>query len=274
MGEENKIGILECPCGRKFEEEKSYTAHIKNCQVYQSDIIVRTQDAARALLIEQETLTPEPTPEPTPAHALNAIEPEEIDFSAFRLDNNNPLSTIRLFTEVRIRRPKRFEFFRVHEGDDWMFSAQMLVMEEGMDTVQYLVVPELHTGLAKHLREIILYAAINQDGVIFLVDVPLREKSGRRNHWSASLMENLEMAKTRWIQSQSDQDVSAYVPYFPISDLGEPQWPDTVVNRKGKEVEMSMQVLLEAHFREDNIIRGVSHPVIKKILGVKEEGMQ
>ena len=270
---------LSCGCGREFEEEEKFQQHIQNCAVYKAGIIADEIDNNKAesdikKQTEAEKLLEQPE---QPGIISQFAAPTETkrpfagtDFNAFRLSDNYNPQTITLYTEVPIRKPKRFEFFRTKEDSEgtWKWAAKMLEMEEGMDKILYLVAPEMWDSMSEDLRQIELHAAINTDGTIFLINVTLVDRSGKQNHWSESMLKILEMAKTEWVQAKSSKALAAYMPVVPISNLGEPRWPVEITTRDRVTIPLSMDALLRIAFPEDRIIKDTNHPIIKKITGV------
>ena len=267
-----------CKCGREFEEEKKFEQHIRDCAVFKAGEIAEYMDRSKAASdtkpqTEAEKLLVQPVQPKIISQFAAPIETKKpfagTDFNAFRLSDNYNPQTITLYTEVPIRKPKRFEFFRTKEDSEgtWKWAARMLEMEEGMDKILYLVAPEMWDSMSEDLRQIELHAAINTDGTIFLINVTLVDRSGKQNHWSESMLKILEMAKTEWVQAKSSKAVAAYMPVVPISNLGEPRWPSEITTRDRETIPLSMDALLRIAFPEDRIIKDANHPIIKKITG-------
>ena len=274
-----------CNCGREFEEEKKFQQHTTNCAVFKAGAIanvidnsgvksdIEKQAEAAKQLLEQPKQHEKPEQPGIIAKFTAPVEAKRpfagTDFNAFRLSDTYNPQTITLYTEVPIRKPKRFEFFRTREDSEgtWKWAARMLEIEEGMDKILYLVAPKMYDAMAEDLRQIELHAAINTDGTIFLINVTLVDRSGKQNHWSESMLKILEMAKTEWVQAKSSKAVAAYMPVVPISNLGEPRWPAEITTRDRVTIPLNMDALLHIAFPEDRIIENADHPVMKKITG-------
>ena len=269
----------KCVCGYPCPDEDTYNQHTKNCTVFAAEQISgysprKTKEEIKTEAKEQidgnsqeETKVEkkEEAEKETPSDLINnATEPLISDFNLdnLRLDGA-PVSSVQLYTVVPVRKPNKQEFFRTREG--WHFSTKTLMTKEGFTEIRYMVDNSLWEQLGSELQGVDYFAAINTEGVVFLIPVTISE-GGRGYRWINSLLNVINIAKTDWVRIRSNLDVGAYEAVIALENLGEPKWPETVVNRGKETVEFSMNLILQTAFFE-RYISNVDHPVIKKLLG-------
>lgn len=252
----------KCVCGHPCPDEDVYRQHTENCRVY----------AAEQAKIAQEKIGENPQEEikkkTKEEKSLNLIDnaPEPL-ISDFNLDNlrldSSPVITVQLYTVVPVRKPNKHEFFQTREG--WNFATKTLMVQEGFNEIRYMVANSLWAQLNDELQSVEYHAAINTDGVVFLIPVTIPE-SGRGSRWTNSLLDVINTAKTSWVRLRSNLDIGAYETVIALENLGEAKWPKTIVNRRKETVEFSMDLILHTAFFE-RYINDVDHPAIKKLLG-------
>lgn len=249
---------FKCVCGFPCKTKESYERHIAHCEVYKAKQITQSNKLEKGNKLEEDNKSEETKEEKKKGPII-----EDINLEALKL-NNETVPSVKLFTIVPVRKPFKQEFFRVRKGEEWQLSTKVLDLQEERE--MYLVHPSLWEILNIELKDMVFFTAINRDRVIFLIPITMPGEGGRKNKWSESLLRNIEIAKTKWIRSTSDQKVGAYEVIEAIHDLGEPNWPETVVTRDREAVPFSMHVLVNTAFY-DKYIRDIENPIIKRLLG-------
>lgn len=129
------------------------------------------------------------------------------------------------------------------------------ILEFKDERESYLVDPTLWPELPGELVPMVLFTAINRQGVVFLWPVRLPGEDGRSNPWHHSAIEGATKAMTGWVRITSNMDLGAYELFEATGKLPPPAWPDT-----------TFQALLEIAFK-DQYIRTLDHEVLRRLQG-------
>lgn len=159
----------------------------------------------------------------------------------------------KVLTRVPCRKPHRQEFVRVRPGEDWRLPT--LLFEDAADRETYLVQPDFWREVEAHTYPATLCLAVNNHADPFLWPLKLPGSDGRSNSWNESAVEAAKLAEVGWVQVASNMRAGQYTVVAPVSDLGEPEWP-----------ELSFRELLKLCFR-DRFIDRPEHPVLKRLRG-------
>lgn len=182
------------------------------------------------------------------------------DLEALRLpqDFGNMMQVQKLITQVPVRKPDKREFFRVRSGPEWRFQAMVLLIREGVGEETFLVARDLWSWseIASLLRPVVLHAAIDRDGNVLLIPVPLPGAQGRRCSWHQSLAQIVELAEMHWVRLSANHRISAYEAFVAQGKLSEPDWPA-----------LSLMEMLDIAF-QGRIIDRNDHPVLQQLLGL------
>jgi hypothetical protein len=218
-------------------------------------------------LVEEETqmtTAPKPhiaegvqsqTPDPIETAAKPADD-DPFDLSKLRLSQDfvESAGVKKLITTVPVRKPNPQEFLRVHP--DPKYRAVLAIIELKDDREIYLVTPNIARELPGEFVSVMLFTAINRQGVTFLWPVKLPASNGRVMEWHRSAAEAAEIAMTRWVRVKSNMALGAYEIFEAASSVSNPEWPA-----------LSFQELLRVAFR-DRLIDRFDHPVIKRLRGL------
>jgi len=179
----------------------------------------------------------------------------DFDFNALSLPTNygETLGVKKMILRVPVKRPNKAEFFRVHPGQD--FRRSFLILELKEDNETFLLTPQMGSALPGLSRAVMIYTAIDRQGNVFLIPVPLPNEDGVRNSWHESLAQAVAEAEIHWIRIVANKFVGGYDVMVAQAPLPEPDWP-----------EMTMEELLKIAFR-GKIINSLDHPVVQKLLG-------
>ena len=182
-------------------------------------------------------------------------KPDPFDPSRYRLGQEFAASAgvERLLTTVPVRKPDRQWFVRVRPGEEWRLNAGVLVTEDDRET--YLVDQSLVPELAGEVVPVILYTAINRQGVLFLWPARLPGPDGRELEWHRSAHEAAAHAEIGWVRVQANMSLGAYEISRALGDLDEPKWP-----------EQDFAFLLRIAFK-GRIIDSPDHAVLRRLRG-------
>jgi len=178
------------------------------------------------------------------------------DLAALRLKGNfaDRVGVKRQLVAVPVRKPPPQGFVRIHPDPEWQLRTAVLADADSRET--YLVAPDLWPALADEISPVILFAAIDRQGNVFLWPAKLPRDDGRASHWHSSALEAAELAKTQWVRVKANMGLGAYDVFVANADgLAEPTWP-----------EEGFAYLVDKAFR-DRFIRDSDHPVLRRLRG-------
>ena len=153
------------------------------------------------------------------------------DFEAIRIPPNfeREAGVRKQLTMVRVRKPRRQEWFRVHADPAYHAKVATIVLKEDENSKEeiYLVAPRVAEDMADEITLTTLYLAMNRQGDVFLW--PCRDPNPelRRGDTAAiSRLEAIEAAMTRYVRMQWKSP--AYEISFRDASIveTEPVWPD------------------------------------------------
>jgi hypothetical protein len=174
-------------------------------------------------------------------------------------------STVVVNSKITARRPKQYEWVRVHPDADAysivlpvvIFGKEEADDEKAQATMQkpdvYAIHPDLmdHPTLAEDATKQVEYnLAITRNGKVFVWQHTYLDKE---NSWLDSEEENLAAARRTWRRQISGD--GSYNRRESIKSFGEPQWP-------ARDFE---SILIEA--LGDKFVADETHPLFKKLLG-------
>jgi len=155
---------------------------------------------------------------------------------------------------VPVRKPNRYEFFRVHP--DPVMSLATAILEDKDERETFIVSPEMRDALFGELKPVLLVMFITRQGVVGMWPLALPGEMSRRNDWHETAREASELAKTFWVRLSADTSLGAYRIHRAESELSEPTWPP-----------QSLGELLQIAFR-DRIIDVETHPFVRRLRGL------
>ena len=176
-------------------------------------------------------------------------------------------STVVVGSKITARRPKQYEWVRVHpDADNYSIVLPVVIFgkeeaddEKAQATMQkpdvYAIHPDLmdHPTLAEDATKQVEYnLAVTRSGKLFVWSHTFLDKE---NSWLDSEEENIAAARTTWIRQISGD--GAYNRRESMKDFGEPNWP----NRDFE------SILVEA--LGEKFVADESHPLFKKLLGLE-----
>jgi len=170
-------------------------------------------------------------------------------------------------TKIKVRKPKPFEWVRVHPDID-NYSIVLPIVVFGDDSKaeddktvadkpdEYVIHPNLieHPELSEDANRQKEYSlAVTRKGVAFIWPHSILDKE---NSWIDSEETNIAKARQMWIRQISDPTGGAYNRRESIKSLGEPTWP----------TEDFEKLLIEG--LGDKFVADDSHPLFKKLCGL------
>jgi hypothetical protein len=184
------------------------------------------------------------------------------DFEAIRIPPNfeREAGVRKQLTMVRVRKPRRQEWVRVHPDPAYHAKVATIVLKEDENSKEeiYLVAPRVAEDMADEITLTTLYLAMNRQGDVFIW--PCRDPNPelRRGDTAAtSRLEAIEAAMTRYVRVQWKSP--AYEISFRDASIveTEPVWPDKPFS----------ELIKLAFFRVGLYIDDPNHQVIKNLQG-------
>ena len=176
-------------------------------------------------------------------------------------------STVVVGSKITARKPKPFEWVRVHpDADNYSIVLPVVVFgkeeaddEKAQASMQkpdvYAIHPDLmdHPTLAEDATKQVEYnLAITRNGKVFVWSHTYLDKE---NSWLDSEEENIAAARRVWIRQISGD--GAYNRRESLKDFGDPSWPALDFE----------SILIEA--LGDKFVADENHPLFKKLLGLE-----
>jgi hypothetical protein len=189
----------------------------------------------------------------TVTNIQTALDP--FDPANLRLDQSfvETSGVKKLLTTVPVRKPNNQDFVRVHTDESYRLTSAIIELKD--DREVYLVLPHVAHQLPGECSPVVLYSAINRQGVVFLWPVKLPTADGKINEWHRSAAEAAERAMSVWLRVKADMALGAYAMYEASSSIPDPIWPA-----------YTFKELLKIGFR-DRLVDCLDHPVIKRLRG-------
>jgi hypothetical protein len=177
------------------------------------------------------------------------------DLSKLRLSQNftETAGVKKLLTSVPVRKPKKFDFNRVHPSAEYRGDFALIELKDESET--YLVTPEIAVEIPGEFFMATVYTAINRLGTVFLWPVRLPSPDGKTMEWHRSAAEAAALAIEGWVRVVANRDLGAYDIIPAKVDIPDPVWP-----------EEPYRELLRIGFR-DRLISTFNHPLLKRIRG-------
>ena len=177
-----------------------------------------------------------------------------LDLSRFRIPQEGigDGQTERIITTVRVGKPPKTAFFRVHASHEYRMPAG--IVEFGAMTPEaYLVIGALYLALLEEaaFSARLLVTAVTLGGTPFIW--PL--KTATDNPWTRSAHDAVEIAMNRWIRLKPNMELGAYEVIAAVNQNREPVWPS-----------LPFEKLIELAFR-GRVIDTADHSVLRQLRG-------
>ena len=161
------------------------------------------------------------------------------------------------FTHIRVSKPKKSRFFRSHTDPTYRLAVNIIEDDSGMIKEEFLVIGAVTEELIEETKPKLLVFCVDKMGTPFLWLAPRQVENGfqRPNLWNTTALEALRLSDTKWVRMASNAAEGAYSIHSSRS-VEEPNWP-----------ELSMSELIKLGFGVERVIRDISHPMVKRLLG-------
>jgi hypothetical protein len=178
------------------------------------------------------------------------------DLSQIRLDQSfaDSCGVKKLVTTIPVRKPLPQDFVRVHP--DPTYRGNFPIIDLKSEREIYVVTKQMAAALVGECVPVILFTAINRQGVVFIWPVRLPGYDGKTSTWHQSANEAAERAMNNWVRVKANMSLGAYDIFEAEASLQEPEWPNMPFNE-----------LLRVAFK-DRLVDRIDHPVIKRFRGL------
>ena len=157
-------------------------------------------------------------------------------------------------THVRVGRPSKQDFVRVHPDENYRTDAALIELEE--ERVSYWLLPALMAELDPNSYALhTLYLAINRQKNLFLWKVRIPGPEDKVNTWHTSAREAAEFSMKTWVKIVPNMGNRCYEYFEPVANLSEPEWP-----------KLTFREILKLAFK-GLVIEGPDHEVLKRLRG-------
>ena len=160
----------------------------------------------------------------------------------------------KIMTNIPIRKPKKFDWFRAHGGSE--FSLRARTIEDKDNSTTYLVhdsaaqsCPEMTT-----LRDLTL--CVDRAGNLFYWAVPVVEPGARENQWHSSARRAMAEAVEQWVRIAANTKAGQYDIAVNPNVKAEPVWPTKTRSE-----------LLALAFPMANVITDPNHQFLRLLRG-------
>lgn len=182
-------------------------------------------------------------------------EKNDFDLESMRLSQDfaSMAKTKKLLIHVPVRKPPKHQFFRVHPGEEYSFTAAVVEMD-GDDT--YLISPQLVPAIPELARPVRLHLYVTRQGAVGLWPVKLPGDDGKSNPWHQSAAEASQIAMDEWIRLVPNMAMGAYDVISAENIPTEPAWPDKTMGE------------LIAKAFQGRVVDTEDHPLLKELQGM------
>ena len=166
------------------------------------------------------------------------------------------MATRKMLTHCKVGKPSKTAFVRASTRPQDTMPASILELKEERET--YLLMPGVAAELPGLARFVTLTVSVDRQGNPFLWAVNQVGPDGKDNDWNRSMRHAFDAAGKRWVRVAANMSSGGYDVHEAAPGVADPAWP-----------EYTLQDYLRVAFGEQNIIRDVSNPVVKRLLGLE-----
>jgi hypothetical protein len=182
-----------------------------------------------------------------------------LDISKYRRaqDFDEQVGVVPQLNHIRIRKPHRQAFIRVHPAPEYRLITSVLELEETNEF--YLLSPIAELVAGDDARPVELRYGITRGGAPFVwpLKLPTPSKKDKDNDWNRTAREAAASAETNWLRVVSDREQGFYVVRIATVAYPPPEWPP-----------WTFAEILGIAFR-DKIVDDPEHDVLLKLHGQK-----
>ncbi len=178
------------------------------------------------------------------------------DLSKLKLSQNfgERLGVKKSIVTIPVRKPSKQEFVRANAREDMRMMAAVVELKDGGSEI-YVVTPQIAEELPGEVTTRFLVSAITRQGTFFIWPAKMPISGGRKDHWSESALEAIEIATRKWVRVSANMQLGAYEIYEATGISAEPEWPD-----------LDLQQAIKIAFK-GRLIDSMDHPVVRQLLG-------
>jgi hypothetical protein len=194
----------------------------------------------------------------TPGERSVGVPPSDFlkKLEALRIPTSRvALGARKLITHFAVRKPNRYEWFRVRPGVENQFAAFLLALPGDRDSV-YIVHPKVAAGLQpQDVQEVLLILVVTAQGTAFLWPLRLPPPDGKSLAWHETARAAARRAEDVWIRLAANNPAGEYDVLEALGELGDPIWPD-----------LPFEQILDIALR-GRVIDDADHPVLRRLRG-------
>jgi len=191
-----------------------------------------------------------------PSQCQAAPDPFNLSNLVVSQDYLKTASSTKLLTTIKVGKPHKQDFFRIHPDPAYRADLGILEVKEDRDRAFYIVTPAMMSDLEGEFFIATVFVGINRQGNPFVWPVRLPGSDGRQNEWHRTALIAAEKAMQCWVRVTANMSAGYNDIFLAKGDLGEPEWPDLAYNE-----------VLRIAFRNEGIIDSPDHPVVKNLRG-------
>jgi hypothetical protein len=186
---------------------------------------------------------------------MSDISTKKFNLNAIRAVSQNHSEVVveKVLTTIRVGKPTKGQFFRVHPDADKTFDVYLY--ENGEKDGLYVVANAMVPHMEDTVRLFRLLLAVTRHGDPFLWALRLPHKE--HDTWADSALAVAEVAKTHWTRRITEMANQCYTAQIAKGELGEPEWPVT-----------PFEELIELGFK-NRIIDSTDHILFQQLQGLR-----
>jgi hypothetical protein len=194
-----------------------------------------------------------PPDEPTDPFDTERLRYDEAEYTF------GDVKSKKVITAIKVRKPGRQEWFRLHPSQKYQFPAGLFLREsdELIRPETYIVDREHWHLFGSQLVPVRLRLAINSLGTEFLWDIR-QPRDGVMTDYHIALQEAADEAEKCWVRLEWDNGSRVYNFHVAVDDLGDPGFTE----------ERTMRDWLRLGFK-GRLIDSADHPVLHEFQGRK-----
>jgi hypothetical protein len=181
---------------------------------------------------------------------------EGIDLVGLALPSSYAQTTRRQTVTIKVGRPDKFRFYRVHPDPAFRVIAPIISKDREFWYVAASLVPQLPSTIEKLVRPKLLLPCIDLESAIIIWPVPLSDPDlPGRDMWSESATAIAEVGQSRWGRIVANTHTGANEYIEAESNFPDPIWPSLTYN----------EMLVKGF--ASRILTHIDHPFFQKLLG-------
>jgi hypothetical protein len=207
------------------------------------------------------SIDPQINPPADSARPVPKPDPWDLDSIRAQPEDYGEISTRTVLTQIKIQKPDRQTFIRVHPDPTYRVDVPVVIFKEEGEF--YLVRSrQAKEALSGETCVIALFLCVTLQGTPFLWPIPKQRADDLKwNPWHESAYDLATgVATESWVRVLSNREKAGGYYFAKVAEgiLPEPKWPD-----------MDFLEILHKAFRQPNVVDDVEHAIIKRLSGRK-----